>query len=128
VEIDALDRAVADVAGQEDRRRRRAKVVSELAELLILVLPKEGLEVELQRVAQETVLAADRVSLDAFRPVGLDAPSEREAAGVIAGLEARVDHVPRREIVLSGQAISELVVLDRGIDHDWGAQHERRRL
>src|SRR5690606_31533937 len=96
VEIDALDRAVADVARQEDRRRRGAEVIPELAELLVLVLPQEGFEVELQRVAQEAVLAADRVRLDAFGPISLNAAREREAAGVIAGLETGVDHVPRR--------------------------------
>ena len=112
VEIDPLDRAVADIAGEEHGRRRIAQVIAELAELLVPVLPQERLEVDLQRVVEEAVLAAQRVGVDRLGLVGFDSAREREPAGVVACLVAGIDHVARRDVVLRGQPVGELVVLE----------------
>ena len=56
IDIGALG-AVADVAGQKYRSGRRPRVIPELGELLVLVLPHERFCVDLQPVAEEAILA-----------------------------------------------------------------------
>ncbi len=84
------------------------KIRAAMRNLLVGVIPGEPLQIDLERVVQESVLRAYGVSADEFRRVrGFDF-SERETAGVIAGVPVRIEERILGQIVLQPRVPSYL--------------------